>query len=427
VRAVSSGSPADDGAVLTGPEVYPMGGATDLLGRMPVRLRSENHDLVAYGFENQRILIPAAEIGGIAVHRGWGKQWGRSGPALMVLDSHDRVLLRAPGAWGAASRRARSSRSYGVMFDGLIDLCDDLGIGRPKGLTPREVRRQKERWRRAPGYHRLRVRSRGLVLTKMALVLLDLLLAGCGIAAAVALAKLLPSDVGAVRNLIGVVLGAAAPLAAIWLYGFELRALNWIAVSLEAGTLAPPDRFFGARYRRHGAAAGKWLTALMAVAIPVLIGWGPVIGLVSLAHGFADQALVTSLRQNGATAMGYNIDVPTYSTDSNGDIEVFHHPTLEFLPPGTTAVVQTPDPAIAGWTWPMNQRQLVTIVYDQADPRTAAVAGQISGSPWHGAPTGNIVSGAVLTAALVPLTWLTVRRIRIRRRESREGLFDAIG
>jgi len=97
------------------------------------------------------------------------------------------------------------------------------------------------------------------------------------------------------------------------------------------------------------------------------------------------------------------------------------------LPPGSAGVVQTPDPAIAGWTWPMNQRQLVTIVYDPADPRTAAVAGQISGSPWHGAPTGNLISGALITVALVPLTWLTVRRIRAQRRESREGLFDAIG
>lgn len=119
--------------------------------------------------------------------------------------------------------------------------------------------------------------------------------------------------------------------------------------------------------------------------------------------------------------------MPTYSTDSNGDTEVIHHPTLLFLPLGTAGVVQTPDPAIAGWTWPMSQRQLVTIVYDPADPRTAAVAGQISGSPWHGAPTGNVVSGAVLTVALVPLTWLTVRRIRAKRRESRDGFFDATG
>ena len=404
-----------------------MSGATDLLGRMPVRLRSENHDLVAYGFENQRVVIPAAGIGGIDVHGGWGKQWGRSGPALVVLDKDDRLLLRAPGRWGAGYRRARSSRSYPVTFDGLIDLCDDLGIGRARYLTLREVRRQKERWRRAPGYQRLRVRSRSLVLTKMALVLLDLVLAGFGIAAAVALAKLLPPGAGAVRDLIGVLLGVAAPLAAIWLYGFELRLLNWLAVSLEARTLAPPDRFFGAAYRRHSAAAGKWLTVAMVVAIPVLIGWGPIVGLVSLTHGFADQALVSSLRQHGASAIGYNIDVPTYSTDSSGDTEVIHHPTLLFLPPGSAGVVQTPDPAIAGWTWPMNQRQLVTIVYDPADPRTAAVAGQISGSPWHGAPTGNLISGALITVALVPLTWLTVRRIRAQRRESREGLFDAIG
>lgn len=171
------------------------------------------------------------------------------------------------------------------MFDGLVDLCDDLGVDRPKYLTPREVRREKAGWRRAPGYQRLRVRSRGLVLTKLALVLLDLALAGLGIAVAVALAKVLPPGIGAVRNLLGGLLGFAAPLAAIWLYGFELRLLNWLAVSRQARTLAPPDRFFGAANRRRGSAAGKWLTAAMVVAIPVLIGWGPIVGLVSLTHG----------------------------------------------------------------------------------------------------------------------------------------------
>ncbi len=116
------------------------------------------------------------------------------------------------------------------------------------------------------------------------------------------------------------------------------------------------------------------------------------------------------------------IDVPTYSTDSDGNTVVTDHPTLLFRPPGG-AVVRTPDPAIAGWTWPMDPGQQVTIVYDPAQPATAAVAGQISGSPWHGAPTGNVASGALLTVALLPLTWVTVRRIQAARRESREGFF----
>jgi hypothetical protein len=68
----------------------------------------------------------------------------------------------------------------------------------------------------------------------------------------------------------------------------------------------------------------------------------------------------------------------------------------------------------------MNPDQPVTIVYDPAQPSTAAVASQISGSPWHGAPAGNVIAGALLTVALLPLTWLTVRR------ESREGFFDGL-
>jgi hypothetical protein len=34
---------------------------------------------------------------------------------------------------------------------------------------------------------------------------------------------------------------------------------------------------------------------------------------------------------------------------------------------------------------------------------------------WHGAPTANVITGAVLTAALPLLLWGTVRRVRRRR------------
>jgi hypothetical protein len=187
---------------------------------------------------------------------------------------------------------------------------------------------------------------------------------------------------------------------------------------------APPDRFFGPDPRR-ARRARTWLTVLMVLAIPALIGWGPVIGLISLTHGFADQALVSTLRHGGIATTGYVIDVPTYSTDSDGNTVVTDHPTLQFQTLGGV-VVRTPDPAIAGWTWPMDPRQPVTIVYDRARHATAAVAGQISGSPWHGAPVGNVVSGALLTVALLPLTWMTVRRIQAARRESREGFLEGL-
>lgn len=425
VRAVSANSPANVGIASASPEVYPFSGATDLLGRMPVRLTAEDGDLVAYGFENQRIAIPAAEIGAMYVHRGWGKSWGRSGPALAVLDKQDRMLLRAPGIWGAAARGTMSG--YGSAISGFGELCGGLGINRPQYLTLRQTRRQKPRWQRAPSYRQLRIRSRGYMFTRLALVCFGLVVAGLGIAAGVLLAHQLPPGVGDVRDMIGVLLCVAAVFGTFWLCGCTLRALNWLAVSWNVHTLAPPGRFFGTAYRGRTRKAQAWLTMTMIFAIPALVAWGPIVGLVSLAHGFSDQALVSKLRQDGVSTRGFVIDAPTYSTDNEGNTVVTDHPTLLFQDTGSARVVKTPDPAIAGWTWPMDSAQIVTIVYDPSDPSTAAVAGQISGSPWHGAPTGNIVAGALLTLALAPLTWLTVRRIRNARRESREGMFEAIG
>jgi hypothetical protein len=273
----------------------------------------------------------------------------------------------------------------------------------------------------------LRIRSRGYVVTRLALGCLGLVVAGLGIAAGVLLAHLLPAGVGDVRDLIGVLLCVAAVFGTFWLCGCTLRGLNWVAVSWNARTLAPPGRFFGTAYRGRSRKAQAWLTMAMIFAIPALIAWGPIVGLVSLAHGLSDQALVSNLRQDGVSAPGFVIDVPTYSTDNDGNTVVTDHPTLLFQDARTARVVKTPDPAIAGWTWPMDSARIVTIVYDPSDPSAAAVAGQISGSPWHGAPTGNIVAGALLTLALAPLTLLTVRRVRNARRESREGMFEAIG
>jgi hypothetical protein len=43
----------------------------------------------------------------------------------------------------------------------------------------------------------------------------------------------------------------------------------------------------------------------------------------------------------------------------------------------------------------MDPDTVVTIVYDPADPQTAAVRGQVTRSPWHGAPTGNVIAGGL--------------------------------
>jgi hypothetical protein len=51
------------------PAAYPMSRVTDLLGRMPVRLCTEDGDLVGYGFGGQRAVILAAEIAAVLVRR----------------------------------------------------------------------------------------------------------------------------------------------------------------------------------------------------------------------------------------------------------------------------------------------------------------------------------------------------------------------
>jgi hypothetical protein len=397
--------------------VYPISGAVDLLGRMPVRLCAEGDDLVGYGFAGQRVVIRAAKIATVIVHCGWGG----SGPALLLLDKSGRLLLRAPGVWnwGSARRFAAINSLQGLNTD-LNRLCASLGLGPPQYLSIRDARKHKPRYPRAPGYRRLRVRPPGYRLQQLALVALGVVLTGFGITASVLLASALPPAVGDVRNMIGLAGSVAAVWAAIWLCVMTVLGLRWLAVSRSVGTVAPLDRFFGDGARRWRKAR-PWLTVMMVLAIPVLIAWGPGIGLASLTNGFADQGLVSQLRQHGVPTQGLVIGVPTYSTYSG----VTDRATLAFRTPGGT-MVRTPDPAIAGRTWPMDPNQPVTIVYDPAQPATAAVSGQISGSPWHGTPTGNVISGAVLTAALVPLTWATVRRIRTARRESREGLLKGV-
>jgi hypothetical protein len=119
----------------------------------------------------------------------------------------------------------------------------------------------------------------------------------------------------------------------------------------------------------------------------------------------------------GDMPAGHVVNVPYYTTDSNGDQVEHDQATLEFSPAGGKEV-QVPDPAIAGWTWPMNPDTVVTIVYDPADPQTAAVRSQITGSAWHGAPTGNVIAGGLAIIAEPFLIWLFVRRVTAARREA---------
>jgi hypothetical protein len=389
---------ADDG-----PVAYPVSGVPDLLGRMPVRLVAENGELAGYGFGDQRITIPAAEIGSAVVH-GAGH---RHGPGIVVLDASGRVLLRARGVW--------TGEVTGVFRA--------LGLAQPEYLTRRASRNLRPNWPPAPSCRRLRTRPPSFRLLTGARILLWLLLCGLGIAAAVSLATMLPSSSGAVRQLVGTVLAVAAVGAAGYLTGLALRAARWVAISRQAGSLAPPGQFLRAgqeAVRRRRALQ----TLAMLAAIPVLIGWGPGVGIASLVHGLDDQRLVAQLRAQGVTTTGEVIDVPVTSTDSDGDTVVTEQATLLFIADGSS--VQTPDPAIGGRVWPARSGEPVTIVYEQGDPDVAAVAGQVSGSPWQGAPTANVISGAILTALLPVLIWLTVRRLRAARQATREEFVEGL-
>ena len=147
-----------------------------------------------------------------------------------------------------------------------------------------------------------------------------------------------------------------------------------------------------------------------------LVGWGPGVGIASLAHGFRDSSLVTELRADGSTVPGTLIDVPQYSTDNDGNTTATDVPTLSFL------FWKTTDPSIGGRPLPLDASDPLdtdvpeTVVYLPNDPNVAAArAADQPSSVWHGAPTANLISGGLFTLALPPLLWLLVLRIRRRR------------
>jgi hypothetical protein len=208
-------------------EVRPNEPASDLRGRQPVRMTVEGHNLVAYGFRDQRVEIPRGSVSAVML---------LGDRSLILLDRDRRTLLKAPGDWNRAA---------------LAALCKRAGLPHPTWVTSSDGDISESRsapgWRRAPGYRRLRVRPRMFVPAR-------------------------------------IVLGGAAGL---WLFTAGARAgwaaIRWAAASREMGSVAPWSPFYPHdvdRRRRE-----KGLTVAMALAVPALIIWGPGVGIYALVHG----------------------------------------------------------------------------------------------------------------------------------------------
>jgi hypothetical protein len=388
------------------PTAYPLEGKPSLLGDMPVRLRAEGRNLVAYGFGDQRVEIPAGEIGTIQVclvrEKGGKFTWASS--LTLLAKGGGGPLLWARGPWGT----------------GLDEVRRSLGI--PMLTYPVRSDRARYRMRSSlpSGTPVLRTRPRGWVARALIAFVVAVVMAALGALAGVGLSLLLPGAIGGIRDLIGIALAIAGGLGAIWLF-FAMKSLladglQWLVASRRAKGPAPWDRF--RRVETPSTVLGALVTVAVGCSIPVLAWWGPIIAASSISHGFGDAALVRQLRQDGATTTGTVINVPYYTTDSNGDEEEHDQANLQFTPAGGRQLLQVPDPAIAGWTWPMDTGDLVTIVYDPSDPQTAAVEGQITGSVWHGAPTGNIIGGCLAIVAEPFLIWIFIRRVTARRRKA---------
>jgi len=380
------------------------------MGDMPVRLCAEGQTLAAYGFGRQRIAIPASEIGTIQSYLVRDKDGGLGGSSLAVLTRHGTLLLWARGPWKP----------------GLADVRKALGAPVVTYPTPSDFPHYTTRTSVPRGTPVLRVRPRFWLAAGLACLAVLLTMATFGGVAGAQLSLLLPPGVGGVRDLIGVALGTAGVLGATWLFfaakSLLTDALRWLVASLRAGGPAPWDRFI--HLETPDKVLGALVTVAIGLAIPFLLLWGPSIALDSLHHGFSDAALVAQLRQHGTATTGYVIDDPYYTTDSSGEEVAHDQAALEFTPPGQSQVTKVTDPAIGGWTWPIRPDDPVTVVYDPADPTTAAVQGQLTGSVWHGPPTGNIVAGGLALIAEVPLVWLFVRRVTAARRKASKDFVE---
>jgi hypothetical protein len=409
------------------PSKYPM----DLMGRIRVKLCAEDGNLVAYGFGGQRVVLPAKSVGAVSTVNSF--RTGRRvthGRALLVLDHDDRILLRADGLWetyGEVKKVCRAAKAPSPSYVSPVSVKSSRGSSRGSGRRA-STRRQPPRYAKARGYVRLRTSPRGTSLRVLAQLVLFLAMAALGGFIGVLPAVALPEWFGAVRTLIGIVGAVLGIAGGLWVGAAIAHvladAVRWTATSWAAGTPAPARRFFGRR-RDH---SGAWLGAAnigLAFLVVALIGWGPGVGIASLAHGFRDSSLVAQLRADGATVPGTLIDVPQFSTDEDGNPTETDVPTLSFL------FWKTTDPSIGGRPLPLDDSDPVatddpeTVVYLPGDPGVAAATQQLAGSVWHGAPTANLISGGLFTLALPPLIWLLVLRVRRRRwRQAKQFVDD---
>ena len=388
------------------PSKYPM----DLMGRIRVKLCAEDGNLVAYGFGGQRVALPAKSVGFVITVSSFRVGRVTHDTALLVLDDNDQILLRADGMWetyGEVQKVCHAAKAPSPKHEWWSGSRRNGGTGR-----------RPPRFAKAPGYVKLRTNPRGNTLRVLAQIALFLVMAGLGGFIGVLPAVALPEWFGAVRTLIGIVgalLGVAGGLWVAAAISHVLAdAVRWAAISFVAGTPAPPGRFFGRRREHQGARLAALNVALVLLCF-ALVGWGPGVGIASLAHGFRDSSLVAELRANGTTIPGTLVDVPRYSTDANGKTTETDVPTLSFLGHETT------DPSIGGRPLaldaadPVNTDDPETVVFLPTDPDVAAAEQQVTGSVWHGAPSANLISGGLFTLALPPLLWFLVLRVRRRR------------
>lgn len=384
------------GEAALAPEARPDPRRAGLLGGQPVRIRAEGDLLVAYGFGHQRIVLPAGSIGEVAV-RAYEHDTSRP---LLIHGQDGRVLLRAAGTWDLGD---------------VSQVCQALDLPWPTRRTETDPRP-----RRARGYRRLRARPRGTAAAAFVMCALQCCCAALGLlSAGLAAWAVLPPATGSVRTLIAIAATAAGGAGGWWLSAAAGRALlaviRWSAASLAARGPAPAGPYFRRRHRPEH--RGVLRTMAMLIAVPALIYWGPVVGTLTLVHGLNDQRLVSLLRHHGVPVTGHVVAIPAGFTqmcpDEGSCVSVPAYGTgLRFTTrDGHPVLVRALK--IAGQL-PPDLPSAVTIIYDPADPAAAAVSAQLpSGSVWAGAPAGNLVSGALLTAALPLLVWRLVPRLRI--------------
>jgi hypothetical protein len=411
------------------PQAFPAKSPMDLLGRIRVRLSAEDGNLVAYGFGGQRVVLPAESVGAVHTVSSFRSGGGTHGRALLVLDHEQRILLRASGLWESYGEIAAVCRAAGVPTPThLTPTFTTRSVGSSAGRQARRGRsvRRVPRFEKAPGYRKLRMSPRGRPLRLLAQGLLFAATMSLGALVGVLPAVALPEWAGAVRTLIGIA-GVLLGMAGGGWVGAALShviadALRWAVTSLAAGTVAPARRFFRRR-ERSGAWSVAGNLALVAL-VAALIGWGPGVGIASLAHGLRDSSLVAELRAHGVPTPGLLIDVQQSSADSNGNVTVTNIPTLAFLG------WQATDPSIGGRPLPLNAadpastNELEMVVFLPSNPQVAAAKQQITGSVWHGAPTANLITGGLFTLALPPVLWLLVLRARRLRWRRAKGMVE---